>query len=331
MSKMVMKLWTVFLGLAVTFPVVAAAQPATRIFEETAASYREQARYPRHSWALEQGQADPVRAERLPSRLSARGPQGEEPVLTVWAGQVSYEAGEPVALYATLTAAGAAQAADLRAEIVSEGGEIVATALYRDDGEGADQHRGDGIYSAQVSGLPEPALAAPYLVRVEAQLADGSLRHAAGGFLLSHPWAHLTGRFRDSLRDGSVVVSAQVEVEQAGRFHLVGTLHTPQGDPVGVAQTAVELEAGRHWLDLEFYGLMFHDRGVAGPYVLGAVTLTTAAGMPNALTQPLERAYVTRPYRLDQLRRAPFGEPGLTRAAERLEAEAALARIRAQE
>ncbi len=64
--------------------------------------------------------------------------------------------------------------------------------------------------------------------------------------------------------DGDLVVSARVEVARAGRFHLEGTVHTMGDEPVGWAQTAAELAPDSHWLDLPFYGLMFHDRRVSG-------------------------------------------------------------------
>ena len=79
------------------------------------------------------------------------------------------------------------------------------------------------------------------------------------------------------------MILAEVDVARPGRFHLAGTLHTLKGEPVGTAQSASELEPGRHWIELSFYGLMFHDRKVAGPFRLGTLAFSTTGGMPNAL------------------------------------------------
>ena len=127
---------------------------------------------------------------------------------------------------------------------------------------------------------------------------------------------------RDRVRDGNLVLSAQVRVARAGRFHLAGTLHTRDGEPVGTAQAAVELEPGRHWIDLSFYGLIFHDRQVAGPYRLGSLALSTTHSMPNALNDLVTDAYVTRSLPAKRLTREPFGHSGLLEAARRLAIEA---------
>src|SRR6185295_3346556 len=200
----------------------------------------------------------------------------------------------------------------------------LAQATYRDDGQGADLQAADGIYSARLA-LPadldlEPA--ASLMVRVKTRLADGDPLEAAGGFLYSDPAARLTGRYRDFLRDGNLVVAAEVEVTEPGRFHLAGTLHSLAGEPIGYAQAAANLEPGRRWLELSFYGLMFHDRKAAGPYRLGSLALATTNRMPNALNDLVENAYTTRAYRLQQMRDLSFERPQLLEAAKRLEIEA---------
>jgi hypothetical protein len=303
----------------------AAAQvEAGRLARETAKAYREQARYPESSRALARGEADPIRQKRLPTRQSRRGPDGDEPALSVWASKVSYEKGQPVDLYAALETRGqAVGAAEVTGEVVDAEGGIRALVAYRDDGQGADLRGGDGIYSARLApdGL-EPLLAASYLVRVRARLENGDLREAAGGFLYSDPAARLTGRYRDFLRGGNLVVAAEVEVAERGRFHLAATLSTPAGEPIGYAQAAAELEPGRRWIELSFYGLMFHDRQAAGPYRLNTVALSTTTRMPNALNDLVEDAWVTRPYRLERMGSRPFDRPQLLAAARRLERDA---------
>ncbi len=285
---------------------------------ETAREYREQARFPESSRALKPGDADPVKEKRTATAQTQRGPEERGPALSVRAESVSFEVGRPIRLYATVEDG---IALEVTGEIVGAAGDLVATFAYADDGRGIDKKAGDGVWSARVK-MPEglqPELAASYMVKVRSRLLDGDVRESVGGFLYSNPAAHLTGRYRDGLRDGSLVVSAEVDVTRAGRFHLAGTLYSMAGEPVGTAQAAAELEPGRRWIELSFYGLMFHDRQVAGPFRLGTVSLATTGGMPNALNDLVENAHVTRAWQLEQMTTRPFGNQQLLEAASRLE------------
>ena len=287
------------------------------LVRETAREYREQARFPESSRALKPGDADPVREKRTATVQTSRGPEGRA-ALSVRAESVSFEIGRPIRLYATVEEG---IALEVTGEIVGQSSELVASFAYADDGRGIDKKAGDGVWSARVrmpEGL-EPELAASYMVKVRSRLLDGDIRESVGGFLYSNPGAHLTGRYRDELRDGSLVISAEVDVNRSGRFHLAGTLYSMAGDPVGTAQAAAELEPGRRWIELSFYGLMFHDRKVAGPFRLGTLALSTTGGMPNALNDLVENAHVTRAWKLDQMTTRPFGNPRLLEAASRLE------------
>lgn len=307
--------------IALSLPVLpAAAQEMGQkgwLARETAREYREQARFPESSRALKPGDADPVKEKRTATAQTSLGPEGKG-ALTVRAESVSFEVGRPIRLYATVEEG---IALEVTGEIVGDAGELVAAFAYADDGRGIDRKAGDGVWSARVrmpDGL-EPELAASYMVKVRSRLLDGDVRESVGGFLYSNPAAHLTGRYRDELREGSLVVAAEVDVTRAGRFHLSATLYSMAGEPVGTAQAAAELEPGRRWIELSFYGLMFHDRHVAGPYRLGTVSLATTGGMPNALTDLVEDAHVTRAWKLEQMTAKPFGDQRLLEAARRME------------
>jgi len=296
----------------------------TQLALEAAASYRQEARYPEFSHAIEAGRPDPVVERHKPTRHSFGGPDGAPPRLSVWSGAVAFQAPEPVDLFATLEGPGR-RAAVITGEVQDPSGRTIGEVTYLDDGLAPDARAHDGVFSARFEMPAEaaPDLARAYLVQVHATLDDGDFRAVAAGFLYTAPWARLTGSFQDRMEDGDLVISAEVEVERAGRFHLEGTLHTMSGSPVGWAQTAVELEPGVHWVDLSFYGLMFHDRRVSGPLRLGAVALTTTGAMPNGLSDPLTDAYVTRPVKPQQMTSQPFGRQDLLRAAEQLEKRAA--------
>jgi hypothetical protein len=316
-----MRTRTTFGILMIALALPALAQDKDWFVRETAKDYRIRARFPESSRALAPGEKDPVKEKRSATRQSSRGPEGDGAALSVWAGAVSYEVGRPITLFATVEGG---LATEVSADVVGEAGDLVAHVVYGDQGRGGDRKAGDGIWTARFR-MPagvEPELAASYMVKVRSRLSDGDVRETVGGFLYSNPAAHLTGRYRDGLRDGSLVISAEVDVARAGRFHLAATLYTQKGEPLGTAQAAAELEPGRQWIDLTFYGLMFHDRQAAGPFRLGTVALTTAGAMPNALSDLVENAYVTRAWRLDQMTATPFANLNLLDAAARLEAAA---------
>jgi hypothetical protein len=292
---------------------------------ETAADYRAQARYPRSARVLKAGDPDPIRAKRTPSRQSMPGPEGKGPVLSVWASAVSVEPGQPVDLFAELADQGKRFPVDvLTGEVVDGAGNRIASFVYRDDGLTPDAKAGDGIYAARLTDLPAAPAGQAETYRVQARAVFGAqeTRDAVGGFLASNPGARLTGEYRESLRDGNLVITAEILVTQPGRFHLAGTLATPKGEPIGTAQAAAVLPAGRQWIELSFYGLMFHDRQVAGPYQLATLALTAANGMPNAFAGLVENAYRTRAYRLEEMRSQAFADPRLLDAAQRLESAA---------
>lgn len=311
------------LGFCALAAPAVAQTPDPRVFaRQTAAEYRELARYPESSRVLPPGAKDPIREKRMPTKQTVRGPEGT-PSLSVWAAKVSVEVGKPVDLFAQLSSAGdPTLPLEVTGEVANADG-IVAQVVYHDDGKAPDAKAADGIWSARLAlsaGL-EPESAESYMVRVKARLLDGDLRQAAGGFLYSNPAAHLTGRYRDSIVDGNLVIAAQVDVKEAGRFHLAGTLYTLKGEPVGTAQAAASLQPGRQWINLSFYGLMFHDRNVAGPFRLGSLAFSTTGRMPNALNDLVENAYVTKPFRLAVMTARPYGDVKLLDAAQRLEAQ----------
>lgn len=308
---------------------------------EAAADYRARAELPDHVRLLQPGDPEPIKARREIFPSTRRGPGGEDPALSVWTSDLRFEAGDTALIYARLhrlkPGEGEGPLAALRREqpiTASFSGEVVNAAgatwgalRFRDDGKDGDRLAGDGVYTAAYT-LPaarQPAAgqAENLMLKLRAVLADGNERRHVGGLLYSHPGAVLTGRYRDELRDGHLQVLAEVEVRAEGRYQLAGSLAKPAGRAFAYAQTAEWLSPGRHWLVLDYPGLLFHKALAAGAFSLAAVTLTSAQGMPNALGPVLEQVHQTRSYRLAQFSRRSPGQPALLDAARRLEASVA--------
>lgn len=286
--------------------------------------YRRRARYPRSSQPLADGD-DPILRDRQVSPIHGRGEGGAEPVLTVFPERVSFEDPESVRLYAFLSAGGErVPAAGIIAELQTESLAPLGPVGFRDDGLGGDGVAGDALYTA-VFDLPERLrgeLSSSYLVRVQALTLEGEDRVAATGFLYSSPHARLTGRFRDRPQAGDLVIEAEIEVLAEGRFHLEGSLYDSGERPLAWAQVAADLPPGRAWLELRYFGLILHESGVDGPYVLRYTALTTASQMPNAKNNVLENAHRTGAYAAADFSDAPYDDADLLDAADRLEGQA---------
>lgn len=301
-------------GLAVapspspTVPVQAAANLAAM----TAQELKRRARYPHSSQPLHANAEDPILRDRQVSANRFPGPNGAEPVLVLFAEQTSFEHPESVTLHAHLIAADAhVPAQSIEGEVVDAHGQPVARLTYA--ARGSD-------YVAHLADSPDDRLAGgAYLVRVRAVTVSGEERTGASGFLYSRPSAQPTGRYRDALVDGSLEISAEVQVAEAGRFHLEGTLYTRDGAPLAWAQNALTLSPGAQWIPLSFFGLILHERGADGPYVLRYAALSTVTGMPNAKNRLVENAHMTNPYRAADFADQPYDDPELLDAAGRME------------
>ncbi|MEX2499734.1 MAG: choice-of-anchor X domain-containing protein [Wenzhouxiangellaceae bacterium] len=306
---------------------------------QAARDYRDRARFPHWSEAVPPGHDDPVKVKRAPT--VQRLPQGDDWQLATWTSGVAYQAGQAVTLFARIETVADSDEDypvlaferrnrltwSLTATVADrEDGEL-ATVRYRDDGVSPDERSGDGVYTASfvlpADAAPERGTAKELGVFITAENDEGEQLKTVGGVLFSHPAAALTGRFEDAVEDGNLVIRAEVDVQAAGRFHLSGTVQSPRGIPLATGRNAFELQPGTQWVDLTFYGLALNERGAAGPYVLGSVSLATVNGMPNALGPVIENGHRTRPYSLAQFHDRSFGREDLVEAAKRLERSAA--------
>ena len=291
--------------------------------ERAANDYRRRARFPPYAHPLEADEPDPITRDREVTAIKARGQNGAEPTLYVFPAQSGFEAPDTVQLFAYLAVRdNPIPAQDIRGTVQTEDGQPLGEVAYHDDGVDGDPLAGDNIYSTTFTlpETPDPPLAASYLVRVRAVTMSNDERLAASSFLYSRPHARLTGRYRDSVVSGTLIIDAEVDVSAAGRFHIEGTLYDRTGTRGLLwAQNAVQLAPGVTWMTLPFYGLALREAGIDGPYVLRYVALSTTTQMPNAKNRLAEWVHVTKAYRATEFTDQPFQDPDLLDAAERLE------------
>ncbi len=338
-----MKVFTkiaVYSALPLMLTNTALAAEAPNLAERAAADYLELAKYPEWSLPIPADAANPILSERDPAVLSQSGPNGAGPALSIWLDEVRYELGETVSVFARLQDRALADSDILTSpqpkaagpwtvsgEVVSQTGDAMGSLEFNDKGEGADAQAGDGIFSAGYtltdSGQPAPGQATNLGYRVTATNDAQETRVAFGGFQYSHPAAALTGVFKDRVENGSLVISAQIDVKRAGRVHIAGVLNAVTGTPLAAAQAAKVVAEGVQWVDLTVYGLILREAALAGPFTLSSVTLTSTQGMPNALGPVLEDAHTTSSYLPVAFTDKGFGRVDLLDAAARLQAIAA--------
>ncbi len=316
---------------------VATAADVPNLAERAAAEYLNLAKYPEWTLPVPAGAPNPILSERAPDVVTRPGPNGAGPALSVWAGEIRYQRGDAVELFAQLESRASNDAdilttpsADAKGpwavsgEVVNQNGDTLVSLSFADDGKGADETAGDGIYSASYTlgeaGQPAVGQATSLGFRVTAENDAQEQRVAMNGFQYSHPAATLTGKFTDRIVDGNLVIAAQVDVVKAGRVHLSGVIDNPLGESLVIAQTSTVLTEGEQWIELPVYGLPLREAGVVGALSLGAVTLTTTQGMPNALGEVLVDAHSTKAVLPAVFTDKPFGRGALLEAAARLNA-----------
>src|SRR5207244_4159590 len=131
-------------------PAARAPVPSGNLALATAQDLRQRARYPRSSQPLRKGDEDPILRDRTVTRSAFPGPDGEDPALTAFPDQVSFEPPDAVILYAYLTAAGTrVPAQSIAAEVSDDAGRQLARVEYADDGIDPDRQAGDLVYTAR--------------------------------------------------------------------------------------------------------------------------------------------------------------------------------------
>ncbi len=118
--------------------------------------------------------------------------------------------------------------------------------------------------------------------------------------------AKFTGRVREELRNGSLYLKVELNVRAPGRYTIEGNLMANDG-PIAFARRDARLtKRGLTWVELEYFGKIFHDRGFAGPYKLvglrgkrnnTAIDPDKLNGPPEQVAKYISAAQTTEPER----------------------------------
>jgi hypothetical protein len=184
----------------------------------------------------------------------------------------------------------------------------------KDDGSGDDEVAGDLQYTATLQPTREQKKLLYGRVLVEGSVdvpGVGTRTIPATLIYTRGPRAKLTGRWKDSVRNGSLALEAELDVEEPGLFTLMAQVFGPHLEPIAWVKQTQKLEAGRGTLTLEVFGKQLHDVGVDGPYRVRQVLLSrdyeNSSDYDPGVT--IEEAYQTKPYQAREFSAAPYTPP----------------------
>lgn len=240
-----------------------------------------------------------------PHRQVYEDPKAPGRALELWPEKQVFRSGEPILVYARVVEGGTPVAIP-RIEAVTESPPRLGRPAWplelRDDGAGGDAIAGDLTYTSSVPLERAPARdrAGPWGYRVRAHFGGDPLE-ATNQFVVFPGGAELTGRYRDQIDDGSLVIRCAIRAHEATEIQVRGELHGPGGEEIAFAWANAAIAEGTTEVELRFWGKAIHDRRVDGPYQLRNVVL----GYPrHRLIGPeaVAIAHVTARYSASQFR-----------------------------
>ena len=149
-------------------------------------------------------------------------------------------------------------------------GKVVATVSLTDDG--------NHLYSASITpsaidGLGSYRGVVKLDVGFVASEGDHRPAQASLDFKVSGSApAVFNGVSGEKLSPDGLEIDVDVQVTEPGQYFVQGCLFDAKDEPIGFAVARPQLVAGRGSVPLVFFGLLFHDANVPGPYVFKTLT-----------------------------------------------------------
>lgn len=245
--------------------------------EQIYASYRDATRYPHDSRPISE-HPDQIRPfAPIAEELSLRGANGEpvkgirlrttqERVFLSGAESVRFtiaavdESGKSLALI--IRNASAQSIPDSRTPI-----RVVQTPVaFSDDGAGADDLAGDGVYAARLTPATQGFANHAGTIRLLAEVASEAQQGVAHFDVVYSPdvpatWAGV----REALEAGSLNFYLKAQVRVAGRYVVSARVDDANGQPFALLQFNEEVAAGIREFRLQVFGALVLDKSPAFP------------------------------------------------------------------
>lgn len=176
-----------------------------------------------------------------------------------------------------------------------------------DNGRDGDEKAGDNVYTFQFK--PGPRDWGDMILKLGFRIEgdDSGFLHSLAANFFSSPGAPavFTGNFREKLENGSLIVAAEIQVKIGGRYTIEGNL-VQENDPVAYARKDARLGTGLQWVELTYFGKIFHDEdrqgkfqvtGLRGYLDTGAIDPDVLARSPEEVDRFLKNVRQTEPPR----------------------------------
>ena len=254
----------------------------TELQEKTVAEYDNFKRYPPQNSAIKPNQQDPITQRYDVDERTTMNDDGTVG-LTIWSDEKYYVAGNNVVMFAYLQdAQGQRIKGDYSARLLSDQQDTLTEFSLEDNDN-------DQLYEASIElNSDNTENFTPGIYKVIIEESSSGIKDALT-FTLSQPDIRLTGEFKDQINEeGGLLIEAQVEVTQDSQYYIQASLYSATQVPIGITQLNQTLTTGKHWVELNFAGLMIQDAQESGPYVLQQMSLAK-------VTMPMQRAPLTEP------------------------------------
>lgn len=116
----------------------------------------------------------------------------------------------------------------------------------------------------------------------------GGFTHTLKTHFFSSPVApaQFEGIAGERIEDGSLIITANLNVKLPGRYTIEANLFNEDG-PVAYAREDARLQGGPQQVELKYFGKIFHDANAVGPYILRGLR-----GIQN--TDPIDPINLTK-------------------------------------
>ncbi len=139
-----------------------------------------------------------------------------------------------------------------------------------------------------------------------------------------------TGRFREAVEEGSLVIYAEAEIVAPGLYNVDANLWDSEDQPVAFARFKDELVEGTQEIPLRFFGAVLAESRSVPPFELRQLhgaRFTLGRTPPQLPMTPYEGTYRTEAYRLDGFSTDEWMGERRQRTVERLRRDEDLGRL----
>lgn len=178
-----------------------------------------------------------------------------------------------------------------------------ATVTFVDSGQDGDKAAGDGTLTGVLTPSTQgfQGYYGPIQVMLELTVEGESGRASFDIVYTPDPPAEFTGKVREVIQEGSLVLYVEMDVRKAGRYVITGRVDDEEGKSFAYVTFNEELAEGRQEAKLTVFGKLIRDEGAKSPFKLRDVEgflLKEGAYPDRELVPALEgAAHTTKRYK----------------------------------